>query len=48
MSFSFAVPAMPHFPLSSSDPIVIIVPALGYLLVVYFVMMLMSAGTSDT
>ncbi|MEL6471466.1 MAG: hypothetical protein AAFQ74_17205 [Cyanobacteria bacterium J06623_4] len=44
--FTLSVLAMLHF--FNADPIVIVLPALGYLLVVYLVMMFMSAGTSDT
>ena len=42
--FSLAA-AMPNF--SFASPIAIVLPALGYLLTVYFVMMWMSSRTSD-
>lgn len=44
--FTLTVLAMLHF--SSANPLSIVLPALGYLLTVYFVMMLMSTGASDT
>ncbi|MEM9945336.1 MAG: hypothetical protein AAF810_04655 [Cyanobacteria bacterium P01_D01_bin.36] len=41
------MPAMLHH-FSAANPLAIVIPALGYLLVVYIVMMLMSTGASDT